>query len=534
MKFSLAIPVYDDYDSLVCCTQANVWHNREHIAQVVVVDNNPNSAQGKATRDFCAGRGWVYHPYPDAVGTAAAKNKAVELCNTGNWVVCMDSHIILAPGFFEAFNREKSRTATNALYHGALIHDELQSRSTSLTDKWSSGMFGQWQFDKAHDDGLVFPIKNAACGLFIVHRDHWLGFNPRFRGFGGEEGYLQLKYSTNGRGVYCVPGCDWWHRFGRPEGVKYPLNNLDKFRNYLIGWAELGLPIEPVITHFVGDGMVTESDAQKLIKNDFEHLNPGCGSCGGAAAHTVTRVFGTTFADMVEIARVKDVDIVEHCARLESLGEQCEVIFDIGSRASSTLALASKSSALLHFGALTTVDVERINAVCPGATVLVGQRVSADTVPAPDLVFIDLDPHTYNQVTEQLNTYGAKSKRYIVLHDTESYPDVMRAVADWLRDNRRFTLVQKHKNNNGLVVLSCDPADKLTPPGTVRKALTFARALTSFALSGGQTVSEEKYQERLGECDVCQFRVDSKCGECGCPVDKKAAWSTEKCPVGRW
>jgi hypothetical protein len=40
------------------------------------------------------------------------------------------------------------------------------------------------------------------------------------------------------------------HRFGRPRGVPYRLTLEDKFRNYVIGHAELGLDLAPVITEF--------------------------------------------------------------------------------------------------------------------------------------------------------------------------------------------------------------------------------------------------------------------------------------------
>jgi hypothetical protein len=40
------------------------------------------------------------------------------------------------------------------------------------------------------------------------------------------------------------------HRFSRPSGVKYPLIVEDKLRNYVIGHAELGLDLAPVLRHF--------------------------------------------------------------------------------------------------------------------------------------------------------------------------------------------------------------------------------------------------------------------------------------------
>ena len=48
----------------------------------------------------------------------------------------------------------------------------------------------------------------------------------------------------------CLPFLRWVHRFGRPDGVKYPLTLENKLRNYFMGHLELGLDTEPIIEHF--------------------------------------------------------------------------------------------------------------------------------------------------------------------------------------------------------------------------------------------------------------------------------------------
>ena len=50
----------------------------------------------------------------------------------------------------------------------------------------------------------------------------------------------------------------------------------------------------------------------------------------------------------------------------------------------------------------------------------------------------------------------------------------------------------------------------------------------------GKNVTDEKYKKRITICDKCpELGVDT-CGVCGCNVTKKAKWSTEKCPLGKW
>src|SRR6185369_9570882 len=76
------------------------------------------------------------------------------------------------------------------------------------------------------------------------------GFNPLFRGFGGEEGYLHQKFRKLGRRCWCLPWLRWAHRFGHHTGVPYRLEMTDRIVNYLIGHRELGLNEQAVIDHF--------------------------------------------------------------------------------------------------------------------------------------------------------------------------------------------------------------------------------------------------------------------------------------------
>ena len=62
--------------------------------------------------------------------------------------------------------------------------------------------------------------------------------------------YIQEKFRQAGHKTMCLPFLRWVHRFGRPDGVKYPLTMENKLRNFFIGHYELGLDIAPIIEHF--------------------------------------------------------------------------------------------------------------------------------------------------------------------------------------------------------------------------------------------------------------------------------------------
>jgi hypothetical protein len=71
-------------------------------------------------------------------------------------------------------------------------------------------------------------------------------------------------------------------------------------------------------------------------------------------------------------------------------------------------------------------------------------------------------------------------------------------------------------------------------PGLWRQAKNFADAVVRHALDGFTAVSDEKFRERLAICEGCEFFKDRKCLKCGCLMDVKARWASEKCPIDKW
>jgi hypothetical protein len=138
-------------------------------------------------------------------------------------------------------------------------------------------MWGTWAEDpRAKDiEGEPFEIPMQGMGLFASRRDAWLGFNPEFRGFGGEEGYIQEKYRQAGHRTLCLPFLRWMHRFNRPMGTPYRNQWEDRVRNYIIGFRELGLPVDDIIRHFQGHlDEHTFSVMMAILEAEFGPLMP--------------------------------------------------------------------------------------------------------------------------------------------------------------------------------------------------------------------------------------------------------------------
>lgn len=74
-------------------------------------------------------------------------------------------------------------------------------------------------------------------------------------------------------------------------------------------------------------------------------------------------------------------------------------------------------------------------------------------LPIIDLLFIDT-LHTHEQMTQELTLHQSKVTRWIILHDTESFPKMANAVWEFIESpGCQFKLLERRINNNGLTIL---------------------------------------------------------------------------------
>jgi glycosyltransferase involved in cell wall biosynthesis len=292
VALTIGMPTYQDFEGVYFTLQALRLYQDLDDTELLVVDNYGC----EHTRTFV--EGWASATYmlaTDAVGTAAAKNRVFTAAR-GEAVLCCDSHVLFAPGAIARLKRYyQDHPDCPDLLQGPLVYDDLTSISTHFDPVWRGQMWGVWATDPRGLDpeGEPFEIPMQGMGVFSCRRAAWVGFNPAFRGFGGEEGYIHEKVRQAGGRCLCLPWLRWGHRFARPNGAGYPLYIEDKLRNYLIGFIELGLDLEPVLAHFA------------------EHLPPGT----IAAVHVeALRVGVSGPAPMVERTAPPPTATVAECA----------------------------------------------------------------------------------------------------------------------------------------------------------------------------------------------------------------------------
>ena len=246
---TIGMATYNDFDGVFFTLQAlRLYHDLDD-TEFVVVDNYGCTHTRGLVEGWGVGR---YILATEIVGTAAARELVFREAR-GDAVLCCDSHVLFVSGAIARLKQYyRDHPDCRDLLQGPLMYDDAHSLSTHFAPGWRGQMWGTWATDPRGEDpeGAPFEIPMQGLGAFSCRTSAWPGFNPQFRGFGGEEGYIHEKFRRAGGRCLCLPWFRWMHRFGRPAGVPYPLTVEDKLRNYLIGHTELGFDLRPILRHF--------------------------------------------------------------------------------------------------------------------------------------------------------------------------------------------------------------------------------------------------------------------------------------------
>lgn len=236
---------YDDFDGVYFSLQSLRMHHaicNSKDVEIILIDNNPESPHGRANEKFMK---WIkngkYIPYTLKRSTSV-RNEIFRRAE-GKYCISMDCHVLFYPNAIDNLLKYyKNIPDCKNIVQGPLVYDHLNesASSTHFAPVWSSGMYGKWETNHAAlRIGDPFEIPMQGLGVFSCETKNWVGFNKKFKGFGGEEGYIHEKFRQFGGQAICLPEFKWVHRFDRPNGVKYPLILEDRVWNYFVGWLEL-------------------------------------------------------------------------------------------------------------------------------------------------------------------------------------------------------------------------------------------------------------------------------------------------------
>ncbi len=228
-------------------------HANHPKVRYVVVDNSPERC--RRTEAITRAVGGSYYHRPDLTGTSKPRDAVFRFAETP-WVMCIDSHVILESGAVQAaLDFARMYPDSRDIIQGPLVYDDGHSVSTHWRQTTPAGLWGMWDSDPGLLVGATAKeIPMMGLGLWLMRRAAWPGFNPLFRGFGGEEGYTHEAVRQRGGKALCLPALRWRHKFrdtSGPTATPYPLSLEDHTNNLLVGHRELGIAAEPdIFEHF--------------------------------------------------------------------------------------------------------------------------------------------------------------------------------------------------------------------------------------------------------------------------------------------
>ena len=495
----------------------------EDDVEIVIVDNKPEGEHGNKIRGFLNNKSKIetnYYPY-HVEGTTQSRNFVFEVAK-GEYVICLDCHVLLTPNaLINVLAKIANDEIGDDIWSGPLLYSGMQNTSSHFDPVWRSEMWGIWgtawekdglyftsrrsKTEKVdllemksgsmlkpaivasevcpwhrHEDWMLdngyrvaadlpdpFEIPGQGLGLFMAKKSSWLGFNEHFRGFGGEELYIHEKYRQAGRRAMCLPQLKWWHRFER-LGIPYPVSLHNKVRNYVIGHQELDLPLGSVYEHFVGNRRYPINRWNALIQDpvgypadrDLSRVTKDIGD----GSNIVTR------DQLFQMWKSQERDLNHHFDTIKNFTEKCETVVEYSSRKESPFAILGgnpkkftsynfeRSKVLLEIPKIVE-DVKDINT---DFEILIGETWYRDDEDEYDMLFIDHQHTTYEEMKQHLDWAKTHVTKYIVIHDTTAYgedkdgkPAMKHALQEFLEEFPQWFFLYHTDYQYGLTVMSC-------------------------------------------------------------------------------
>ena len=255
-KLSIGMVAFDDFNGVYFTIQSLKMYHAEVLSnsEIIVIDNNPESNEGRETGSSCKTNKKIDDITSDASRGAFAKEDVFLHAKSDNVLVC-DCHVLFAPNAIASLVSffESGEDGGN-LIQGPLLSDDMKIIATHLKPTWGSGMFGQWAYDKRVESEKSFEIPAQGMGVFACKKNAWVGFNKKMKKFGGEEYFTHEKFRQAGKKAICLSKFSWLHRFRRPNGAPYKPTRENKFKNHIRAMLETDMPVFEAIEHYKSIG----------------------------------------------------------------------------------------------------------------------------------------------------------------------------------------------------------------------------------------------------------------------------------------
>lgn len=521
IKLTIGMPTYFDYKGMMMTVRNILENHDDPRLEVLVVDNTPDQKFRETQRGQILkikNPRYRYVEFLDQKGPAETKNQVFYNAN-GEYVVCIDSHVMFEKdGVARIIDFVEGLEGNDRfnLYSGPLKHSD-GGYSSHFDNVWRNQMQGTWATDNTLlERNEPTEYWATGCGFMLAKKSHWLGFNPHFSGFGGEEGYIHEKYRRAGRKFLVIPDFKWWHCFDDPTQRRSDLSVYSKIRNYVLARNEFGEPLDDVYYHFVStlkpDG--TEYNKEELFKHLVEEhsvngkLMEGLDFQKLKELHQQRKLPMEDWEWLIEdpISRVtgkpdplQDVytnlmkdeknDLSKHYGALTQYAQKSEAVLDISRRMFSAVPLLFgrpkfvqsymyQSNSPNWEDLLDNEDVE-YQSINKGTF----EDVLEDIMALPDNRKVDMvffkPPHDVKDLAPFIDKLALMANKYIAFHDTQQNykPELVKEIKRLISSGDWY--VDHHSNEQwGLTVISRQkPIKEIVPwypedgPGTELKKI---------------------------------------------------------------
>jgi hypothetical protein len=517
---TIGMPHFDDADMAWATIQSlrnSLQTYTDHLPlefEIILVDDSPHNPSSKKLKEWIEGWGGQWHmryvATPGNMGPAYAKNMVFQWAR-GEYTLCIDCHIFLHPEAIPSLlTYFKGNPQTSDLLVGPNILDNFQNINTHLDPVWRGEMWGIWKHDPTAFSVFDEPreVWGSGCGLMACRTAAWQGFNEHFRFFGAEEGYIHEKFRKAGHRVILLPFLRWVHKYFKSRPISFKLIREAKVRNYILGFQELGLPVEEIYNHFVsldyrqdGESLqehlirehsvskdsivgVSESKLQDLHKRfkipqaNWDHImtdpvNNVISADPPPAESKMVPISDPTkprsLDDMFQTALKLEHDLASHMSRIRDLCGEGKRVGEVTRRRASTVSLlASRPTGFqsFYFGSMA---VDPIYASIGKEADIKEEDIASVEINECDVFFFKC-PHNYRDMERDLSRWAPKVKERIILHDTHTHgfqweedkklPGTGLGILMFLRRNPEWFIMEHNPQSWGLTVLSRVPEDR--------------------------------------------------------------------------
>jgi glycosyl transferase family 2 len=484
MKLTIGMATVEDFDGVYFSVQAlRMYHNRN--LELIVVDNKPSSKASPHLKNFL--ESWTkarYIPMPSPEGTTQSRNRVFAEA-TGDAVLCIDSHVLLAPGAVgKLINFYESNPGCNDLLTGPMLADDLTTPSTHFDDVWRAEMWGIWgRAWGCHSCPLHFSVLPTNHGPhphtlttnpqpFPVDTDAGRFKCPSCRTLFPKEctpqgllaaGFRDLAYGSDpfevpgqGLGLFSCRREAWlgfnkdFRGFGGEEMYIHEKYRQAGHRNLCLPFLKWGhrfgrpngLPYVPlkwnkVRNYVLGHlelGLPLDRVEQHFVKSGlfpkdlWEKLlaNPTSGEIPQAQtvmteSRPQPRASLHDHTELIAWVKENPRDLDQHVDKLAELAAKCNHVTEFTHRRESTVALLAAKK-LLSYQAERDAIFPRLLELFPNKLELIPWDLSQKPEDITGTDMIFLDTvGTFNRLYGELQTYSRNVRRFIAIHDTHLY-----------------------------------------------------------------------------------------------------------------